>query len=745
MPLAFLNPMSCAVLLPLLAIGGPSPVAAQAEGTRSELAVQRLELSAMVEIEVIPPFLPAKQTWDQLTQEAATKDWNFGDTKQAVLPNGSNEVLAIFRETPIRIEIPVQMSFRDTPRLQLDMVVRGRGCTLTASLMKQGELLLQAQQRAPVGLRTTHVDVHFPASGPHPIDCDRLVIEIPAGGLPLGLEGLTLEDQVLGGAPPESAYGGLALVGIGADARRARCLATTAGLRTKFEVSHVARQLAFSYSIPKSLIRTGPAPKLKVTLRGTQGTEQVHTLSFGFSPKGWPRWEQTSLALREFDGQEVSVQFELVSEDSEPRFAVLSQPQVVRPQETPSSVLLITSGSHRADHLGFGSVDGIPQTPFLDRLAAGGVSFTDASSSTNGTTLSLLALLNGRTVGDSGIKGTAAFNPEALDSLAERFAQLGYGTLAAVSSPAASFVGTDLGRGFDRFARPAGGESMDSTFPCARLAGWLKEMQDQPLFVWLHINDAQGPYAPPKDLVALYYPKDLNAYDPASPVACLERAPSWDPLIADPMYTEALYDAEITRLDQTLGQFLKQGRFWDGVIAFTADHGQSMRKAGANRFSHRGLSQANLWVPLILRAPGLEQGSLREGPARQVDVGRSLLNLAGHSELAFSGFDPLSAEYDRSAGRYFIDENGTVAGMQVGSWMIRISLVSETEGVPVTHQAQLFELEGDENCERDVREEVPELFAPMRKQLLAWLRQPRAGHWTWIDSNCPCEPCQEPK
>ena len=45
------------------------------------------------------------------------------------------------------------------------------------------------------------------------------------------------------------------------------------------------------------------------------------------------------------------------------------------------------------------------------------------------------------------------------------------------------------------------------------LAQWLGEAQGKPLFVWLHLFDAHGPYAPPPPIAAAYVEPGMGAED----------------------------------------------------------------------------------------------------------------------------------------------------------------------------------------------------------------------------------------
>ena len=68
---------------------------------------------------------------------------------------------------------------------------------------------------------------------------------------------------------------------------------------------------------------------------------------------------------------------------------------------------LITSDTHRADHLGFLFADGELRTDAIDALAERGVVFSNAVASINNTTPSHVALMTGLSPRDTGAVANA--------------------------------------------------------------------------------------------------------------------------------------------------------------------------------------------------------------------------------------------------------------------------------------------------------------------------------------------------
>ncbi len=105
---------------------------------------------------------------------------------------------------------------------------------------------------------------------------------------------------------------------------------------------------------------------------------------------------------------------------------------------------------------------------------------------------------------------------------------------------------------------------------------------------------------------------------------------------------ELLYRAGIAYLDDLFGALADEIRgagLWDeSVIAFTADHGETLFREGTYfKWTHgHQLAPEVLGVPLVLRAPGVEPG-VWEGVTRSIDLFPTLAGLAGIEMPAAEG------------------------------------------------------------------------------------------------------------
>lgn len=258
------------------------------------------------------------------------------------------------------------------------------------------------------------------------------------------------------------------------------------------------------------------------------------------------------------------------------------------------NVLLVTLDTTRADFIGcYGKEEA--RTENLDRLAAEGVLFERAMVSNPVTQPSHSTILTGTYPMLHGVRDNMLFQlPEQRQTLAEILAGHGYRTGAAIGGfPLVRSFGLDQGFEFYDDDLKAGrrdhrGQPIQrnrATWYDERPAGhvndailpWLRDIQNDPFFVWLHYWDPHEPHIAPAPW------SEIFAHDP--------------------------YQGEIAYADQSLGVILgeleKQGQLDNTVVVITSDHGESRMEHGEMTHAFLAYNSA-LHVPLILKAPNLE-------------------------------------------------------------------------------------------------------------------------------------------
>jgi arylsulfatase A-like enzyme len=588
----------------------------------------------------------------------------------------------------------------------------------TVQLVRGGAVLAEGRRlRAAGGQELVEATFDFPGLERETGAVDELqvVFAEQRGRLSVGVVELRLERR-----PPRDWLPGLlprgVSVEIGDDARPAVGLASGFDLVAELPEGGAA-WLCFDFGVPPELAGRGDPAQLVLEQRRADGA-RTRLGAWPVEPgAGW-RTVRLALGAREAPTELV---FGLSGPDADMVVAALGNVALRAPGARPRTVLLVTSDTHRADHLGCAEGGARIETPFLDALSRRGVRFSDCYSATNVTNPSHGSLLVGLHPRDTGIVDNATPLSGRAETLAERFRDAGFLTFAALSSPHLRDEQSGLGQGFERVGSLAE-RDRDGAETVAQVEGWLADAQGLSLFVWVHLYDAHAPYAPPAPFDRRYWPDVLDPYDAKLPLPPSHRLPAWDRDVRELDFLAAQYRAEVSYVDHLLARLVGHARFADALVCVTADHGESL---GEHEiwFDHQGLFPATLAIPLILAGPGVQAGPARADAVQLPDLGRTLLDLAGLEAARFPGKNLLARAPD--APRFALASHGHSASVRSGAWFLVLNLVEHRENrfLPplAAHQVRLYDLSVDPHCSVDVAELEVARAAALRGALVRWL------------------------
>jgi len=542
--------------------------------------------------------------------------------------------------------------------------------------------------------------------------------------------------------------------------------------------------LRFAYGLPQKLHITGQQARLTLTLTATtHNGDELKTVTDSWTAdlsadtKVPSVWKQVRIPLSRFDGP-TDIRVELEVDEGDALCALAELALVKRGAKSPS-VLLVTSDTHRGDHLG--SVDsGHPlETPALDALAERGVLFEDCYSSTNVTSPSHVALMTATHPRDTHLVTNTAHLSEQAQTLAERYRAAGYMTIGVVSVRHLGPTGTGLGQGFDRMLAPSK-MTWNADIAVDHVRKWLEDANGLPVFVWMHLFDAHHPYGPPERFDRYYYPDNKNPFDEGLPA--LEFGPECIPDdlrdVRDLEFPKSQYRAEITYLDHELRRLLEHPRLKDGILAVTSDHGEILEKDGSY-FNHAALYPDTLHIPLILAWPDAPPGVRVQHGVEQIDLGRTLLDLSGLEDQPFPGknlVSHLGADSQPTAmPRFALSANASSASVTLKPWHFVLYLrpyKGRFRQQRPLHSFELYRLDQDLECLNDLAPEEPRRVAQLRDMLVEWLSTTSEENLTtsgqqtaeamaqlaalgyatgaavvedkaWIDTECDCAQCAQ--
>ena len=377
------------------------------------------------------------------------------------------------------------------------------------------------------------------------------------------------------------------------------------------------------------------------------------------------------------------------------------------------NVLLVTIDTLRGDALGFAGNPEV-ETPYLDRLAAGGHVYLDAHSHNVVTLASHTNILTGLYPYQHGVRDNGGFKLRSeVPTLASLLKARGFATGAFVGAyPLASRFG--LNRDFDVYDEVKVDKSIvlvgglpDPSKPFGerpaaevmrRATDWWRQNQGRQRFLWIHVFDPHSPYLPPEPLRARYAGK--------------------------------LYYGEIAGVDAELGKFFQgflDGKEEDTVIVVTGDHGESLGEHGERAHS-LFTYEATLHVPLLVWRPGLEPKRDSDWPARHVDILPTVLGAAGieaPSGDAAHKAPGLSLLAPRSEGPEKIDTyfEALTAHLNQGWAPLRGVLKNRKKYIEQA-VAELYDLEQDPKEKKDLIDEQRRLAREMAAAMPAESKWP---------------------
>jgi arylsulfatase len=422
---------------------------------------------------------------------------------------------------------------------------------------------------------------------------------------------------------------------------------------------------------------------------------------------------------------------------------LLPSPGCRRPAAAPRILLLISVDTLRADRLGAYGSD-LNLTPNLDRLAEQSQVFEWAYAPTSFTLPSVSSLLTGRYPEEIGISSNRSALTPAIPTLASALRERGWQTAAVVSNLVLRKK-AGLAAGFDVYDDELPGLEATRKWPeriaedtsdaAIAVLERLASDDDERLFLWVHYQDPHGPYTPPEGLRELFLAAERARPDgrrllPDAIGRGQGRIPGYQIVggSREAAFYRAGYDAEVHYLDAEIGRLLRalgaRELTDSALIAFTADHGESLGERDY-WFAHGDrLDDALVRVPLLLRVPGRPPGR-RSDIAILADLFPTLLG-----SLESLPPDPEAPGRDLLApDARDTDSRPYLATLRAGG-PNRFGIVEDGYKLVITQrddgwERELFRLGNEES---DLAQTEPERARRMRERLRELRGQLREGH-----------------
>ena len=498
-------------------------------------------------------------------------------------------------------------------------------------------------------------------------------------------------------------------------------------------------------------------------------------------------WQELTLDLDEFAGQEVTLHLDLEAEDAatvglwgSPVVRQRTDPKASR-DTTPQGVIFILADTLRPDHLGFYGHRRATM-PELARRAAEGAVFRDSVAQGSWTKVSAASMLTSLYPTTNGVRLFPDRVPSSVTTLAEAYRQAGYATLG-FSSVLYTGKFSNLHQGYEELHESVslGGRSKTARTFVDRLLPWLERHQDVPFFVFLHVFDPHPPLEPDP-------PDDAPWADPtwhqehreqkeelvefiADPVRRMLGAPIENEVLAagrDPkIFIERerdWYDSSIRGMDRQLARVFQQldklGLDDKTLVAFTSDHGEEFYDHGGVSHSHSVYGEL-IQVPLVLWYPErVPQGTEIDDTVQLIDLMPTLLELSGlplPAKIQGQSLLPLITPRDDSGAKTRWPPRPAISerpqppapsfpplpavestALIFEGW----KLIRHIEPRPGVAEFELYDHGNDPLDQTDVAAEHPEVVERLSGLMAAWRRQAEAERPT-ADADVPANLSQE--
>jgi len=319
------------------------------------------------------------------------------------------------------------------------------------------------------------------------------------------------------------------------------------------------------------------------------------------------------------------------------------------PRRAPQpNIVIIISDDHRHDAMGCAG-DPRLATPGLDRLAAGGVRFTNAFVTTSLCSPSRASFLTGTYVHTHGVYynemrdpyPTVPMFPELLQQAGYETAYIGKWHMLRRATPRRGFDHwlsfNGQGEYFRNTWNEDGAWSRTETYVTDELTdravAWLARPHTKPFLLILSHKAVHAPLVPAPRHVSRYAAIDFRALD--DPRDRLDLKPDWGGRVAmtDPVTEIRNYHRCVLSLDESVSRVLAELRRQDlendTIVVYASDNGALFGEHGG-LWDKRAAYDPSIRIPLLMRYPRrIDAGTTCDEMVLNLDLAPTLLELAG--------------------------------------------------------------------------------------------------------------------
>ena len=379
----------------------------------------------------------------------------------------------------------------------------------------------------------------------------------------------------------------------------------------------------------------------------------------------------------------------------------VADPEVVTMSETAPNIVFVLADTLRTDAMA--AYGGNPELmPFVNRLAARALVFTDVKVNSSWTFPSVASFFTGLLPEEHGAVWGSSLSPDHV-TLAEALAAHGFRTAAFVSNGVAVREDRGMGQGFEEFHQL--GVSGSSYPPAEQINDavfdWLPPAPEpgidrRPVFLYVHYLDPHVPYV------------SAGGVDPASHSAAIGGYES------DLRYL----DVHIRELVATVEERLEGSTF----IFFVSDHGEEFGEHG-ERGHGRALYDEVLTVPAFLYLGEAGASGRIDARLEGRDFYDLITVLAGSEDVDVRAWAAAASRSERYAATYYTNPSPLYAMLRPYRAAIALRAI-EKDGYTLIWSGQgdtyeLYDMGVDPGQLRNIAAAEPEIVAELAAALRA--------------------------
>ncbi len=406
------------------------------------------------------------------------------------------------------------------------------------------------------------------------------------------------------------------------------------------------------------------------------------------------------------------------------------------------TVLLLTVDTLNERFLGLHH-DEWDTSPNLDRLFDESVVLENTMTVRGATYVALPSLLTGTYPRHHQLRNYSNnLTMPAYPMMHELFQEAGYTTLGYSNNFCDPFLNTAIDERVCLWDDKSAGDQIERD---ALLVEWLGDslqarLEDEKLFIWLHLMDPHSPYEERSPWYEEFHPEPYTGGKDLSDDGVLEAMMLGEDEMTteDLAQMEAMYASQVRAVDELIGQLFETldavGRYDDALIVFGSDHGDELWAHNDYIFHACSPYDPVNNLTYSIRAPGALSPARVDDTVSITDIAPTMMTVAGLPWTTFADGQDLSSQLALGESidtPVFFERSVETAGVVSGDYKYVLNPMETFQAcIPyigddtlgfTSAAEELYNLATDPEETRNLAESEEAVRAELHDQLCDWV------------------------